>query len=387
MKRMRKVILLIPSGREYERGILRGIVSYAQIHGPWMFYEAPPSYLNQPALRHRQAHMRAWNADGVIALETHAADSKFLHLPTVVLCGTRHPPLRTPQIRSDNEAIGAQGADYLRGLGLQHLAFCGLAKMEWSTDRCESFRRRANQLGIETHIYTPADNHSGESWYTEERQLGDWLAKLPKPIGLMACNDDRARMLADICQSRGIRVPDDIAILGADNDGDVCTRATPALSSMSLATERAGYETAALLDKLISGQTVKDRVIITHLVGVVTRQSTDLIASNDPDLVKAARFIRENGHRIIQVRDVAQAAGLSRRVLQDRFLKGMGRTVLEAIHQARVQCIKRLLAETNLPISAIAASIGCQTDAHLARFFSRKTGLTPSAYRRRHHKR
>jgi LacI family transcriptional regulator len=383
---MHKVILLIPSAREYERGLLRGIVEYAQIHGPWIFYEDPPAYLSPRGGKQRLLHMRAWNAGGMIVAQTRAHEIKALRVPSVILCGIKRLPDGVCQVRADNEAIGEMAVDHLRGLGLAHFAYCGLAGMQWSVERGDAFQYHAKKLGSVVCVYAPSQRRSGETWYTEESRLGDWLMKLPKPVGLFTCNDDRARMIAEICRTRGIHVPDEIAILGVDNDEHVCTRATPALSSISMATERAGYEAAALLNRLLAGRRAINRVIITRPIQVITRQSTNLIASKDTNLVKAIRFIRDNANHVIQVRDVAEAAGLSRRVLQDRFLKGMGRTVLAAIHQARIQHIQRLLAGSNLSVAAIADALGHESDAHLSRFFTRQTGLTPSAYRRLHHK-
>ena len=383
MKRLKKVILLIASAREYDRGVLRGIVEYAQIHGPWIFYEEPPSYLKPPGAAQRLEHMRNWKADGIIAPQTRAAELAALHLPSVLLCGVSHPSDRVHQVRSGNDAIGRMAAEYFQGLGVKHLAYCGLSGMEWSAIRGEAFRRCATEAGLPTELYGPAAGGSGDSWFTEQARLGIWLTRLPKPAGLLACNDDRARMVSDICRARGLRVPDDIAILGVDNDPHVCTRATPALSSVSLATERAGYDAAALLGQLIAGRRPKNRVIIAQPVRVVERQSTDLVASDDANVVKAVRFIRENVNQVIRVRDVAKTAGLSRRVLQNRFLKVMGRTVLDAIHQSRIENLKRLLMETDLTISAIAAATGYDSDSHLSRFFTRRIKATPSAYRRR----
>jgi LacI family transcriptional regulator len=385
MKPLKKVILLIPSAREYDRSLLRGIAKYTQIHGPWSFYEEPPSYLKPPIPQHRLEHMRNWQADGIIAPQTRVADLQALVLPTVILCGVRQEPPGIYQIRTGNEAIGEMASDYLQGLGLKQLAYCGLSGMEWSAIRGDSFRRHAAGAGIPVSLYDHAKQPSGESWFTEEARLGDWLEQLPKPVGLLACNDDRARMVAQICRSRGLRVPDDIALLGVDNDEHVCTRATPPLSSISLATERAGYEAAALLDALMAGKRPRNRILVVQPIGVVARQSTDLIASTDTNVVKAIRFILEHTHRVIRVSDVAKAAGLSRRVLQDRFAEVTGRKVLDAIHQSRVDHLKRLLTGTNLPLREIAVATGYD-DTHLARFFTRRTGMTPSAYRKTHRK-
>ncbi len=384
MKRMRKVILLIPAAREYDRGILRGINEYAQIHGPWIFYAEPPPYLCAPGQDQHLVHRRAWQADGIIAHQSNSTEVRALRLPTVLLCSTHHLPPKTCQLQSDNETIGQMAADHLLGLGLKHLAYCGLAGMEWSSLRGKAFAQRAMKARIKADLYTPPTPRSGESWYTGEQHLGDWLASLPRPVGLMACNDDRARMVAEICRLREIRVPDDISIMGVDNDEHVCNLAHPPLSSVALATERAGYEAAALLDKLLSGRRIDSKIVLAYPIRVISRQSTDLIAIKDTHLVKAVRFIRENSNRVIQVQDVATTAGLSRRVLQDRFRNALGRTVLEEIHHSRIQCISRMLADTDLTVSAIASAIGYEAAYHLARFFAQRTGMTPSEYRRRH---
>ena len=386
MKQLRKVVSLIPSGREYERGVLRGIIEYAHIHGPWIFYEEPPPYLSESQFKQRLAHMHAWKADGIIAHQSRAEEVKDLKLPTVIMCSTTHLSSKTCQLRNDNEGIGHMAADHFLSLGFKHLAYCGLHGMEWSSLRAKAFAQRAAKAGVKTSLYKPFTPRPGESWYIEEKYLGDWLSELPKPIGLMACNDDRARMVAEICRLRNIRVPDDVCIIGVDNDEHVCNRAHPPVSSVALATERAGYEAAALLDNIISGRRVGNKVILARPIQVISWQSTDLIAINDTNLVKALRYIRENSNRIIQVRDVVAVAGLSRRILQDRFRDTLGRTLLDEIHQSRINCISRMLADTDLSMSAIASAIGYESDTHLARFFARRTGITPSEYRRLHRK-
>jgi LacI family transcriptional regulator len=386
MKPTPKIILLIPSAREYDRGVLRGIVEYAHIHGPWTFYDEPPAYLNPPNRKQVLVRMKGWHADGVIAPQEREDDIRELRLPSVVIVSTRHLPGNRCQVVTENAAVGNMAAEHLRSLGLRHFAYCGLGGMEWAAERCTHFCSNMAAAGFGVQVYNPRDPGSGESWYTEETRLSDWLAALPKPAGLMACNDDRARMIAEICRVRGIRVPDDIAILGVDNDEHVCNRATPPLSSVAMATERAGYETAALLDKLMARQAAVERTVVVHPTQVFTRQSTDLIAISDAVVVRAVRFIRNNRMRVIGVKNVAAAAGVSRRALQDRFRRTTGQTVLQSIHRSRLDSICRLLTETNLPMSEIASAIGYNEDAHIARFFARRTGMTPGQYRRKFRK-
>jgi LacI family transcriptional regulator len=199
----------------------------------------------------------------------------------------------------------------------------------------------------------------------------------------MACNDDRARMVADVCRIIGIRVPDEIAILGVDNDEQVCRSATPPLSSIKLATEIAGYAAAAALDRIMAEGRSAAHIIRVDPLHVVRRQSTDLFSIEDPNIVRALRFIRANSNGAISVLDVAAAAGLSRRVLQDRFARSIGRSPIQEIHRARIEHICRLLSDTSMTVSEIAAASGFEVDTHIARFFARQTGTTPREYRRK----
>ena len=375
--------MLIPSAREFDRGLRRGIVEYAQTHGPWIFHEESPPYVQTLTARQRLCNMRKWKGQGTIVLQSRFAEVKSLRIPTVVSIETRRLDRSYYQVVCANEEIGRMGARTLAGLGLRHFAYCGLNGLEFSDNRRAGFVRGIQEAGYSASVYSSSPENLDQSWYTEERQLAHWLSALPKPAGLMACNDDRARMLAEICRMQRIRVPDDIAILGVDNDEQVCRSANPPLSSIALATERGGYEAAALLASLMAGRTPPARVITVYPTHTVPRQSTDVLAIEDPALVRALRFIRQNGNRNLRVIDLTVAAGLSRRALQDRFKRHLGRTPLDEIHRCRVDHLARLLAETNMTVGEIAAASGFEVDAHVARFFSRQTGMTPLAYRRK----
>lgn len=384
MKKARKIILLLPSDREYDRGLVRGIINFAKIRGPWIFYEEPPDYLKSPSSHDRQDHMRAWKADGMIVPQARAHEVSSLRLPSVTVIGTHYLPPKTPQLRTDDKAIGELAARHLLGLGFQNFAYCGLTDMEWSNIRGETFKNTLKKEGRECYIYVPRGKQSGVTWFTEEKRLGTWLKQLPKPTALLACNDDWGRLLAEVCRINDVHVPDDVAILGSDNDVHVCLQASPSLSSISLATETAGYAMAELLHTLMEKRKPAQCCFKVNPLTVVTRQSTDLIATDDANIVKAIRFIRSNTSSVINVLDVSRAAGLSRRVLQDRFEKVTGRTVIEELHHVRVAHIRKLLSETNLSVGEIAEACGYSSDAHIARFFARRTGMTPYEYRRTH---
>lgn len=378
------VILLIPSAREFDRGLRRGVFEYARAHGPWVFHEEAPPYLQNLSPRQRLRNMAKWNAQRMIVLQSAFDDVKSLRIQTVVAIGTRKLGKSHCQIVCANEEIGRLGARTLMGLGLTHFAYCGLEGLEFSDNRSSGFTQALEERGYTPLLYMSHARSLSQSWYLEERRLARWLARLPKPAGLMTCNDDRARMLAEICRMKGIHVPDEIAILGVDNDEQVCESSNPPLSSIALATERGGYEAAALLASLMAGQNPPNKVIVVHPTRAVPRQSTDILAIKDTAIVRALRFVRENSNRKLWVTDLATAAGLSRRILQDRFKEYLGRSPMEEIHRCRVEQVARLLVETNMSVGEIASATGFEIDAHVARYFARQAGMTPLAYRKKH---
>jgi len=384
MQQPPKVILLLPSAREFDRGLRRGIVEYAHAYGPWVFCEEPVPYLKQLTASQQLRHFRKWNANGVIALQDRLPEIKPLRLPTIAVIARRRIDRAHSQLVSDDDAIGQLGARTILDLGVRQAAYCGLPNLEFSEIRGLSFARSIIQAGYPVEVYPLPVRNTRISWQTEEQRLIRWLVDLPKPIGLMACNDDRARMIAEICQVRGIRVPDEIAILGVDNDEQVCKSATPPLSSIELAVERAGYETAKTLARMMSGNGSSTQYISVDPVCAVRRQSTDILAIEDRAMVQAVRFIREHSNRSIQVRDLAAVAGLSRRALQDRFRQSFGRTPIQEIHRCRIERLQRMLIETNMTVGQIAEANGFEVGAHVARFFMRQTGMTPLAYRKKY---
>jgi LacI family transcriptional regulator len=377
------VILLIPSSREFDRGLRRGIVEYAHAHGPWIFHEEAPPYLQTLTPRQRSSNMRQWRAQGAIILQSRLDEVKSLHIPTIVSIETRILDKRYYQVHCANQEIGWMAGRTLAGLGLRHFAFCGWKGLEFSDNRALGFIQSIKEVGCAVEIYSSPMPNLGRSWYSEERQLARWLLSLPHPVGLLACNDDKARMVAETCRMHEISVPDKIAILGVDNDEQVCRSATPPLSSIALASERGGYEAATLLARLMAGRNPPTKTITIYPARVVPRQSTDMLAVEDPALVRALRFARQNSNQNLAVADLVEAAGLSRRSLQDRFMRTLARTPMDEIRRCRVERLSQLLLETNMTVGEIAAACGFEADAHVARFFSRQVGMTPLAYRKK----
>jgi LacI family transcriptional regulator len=373
-------VLLVESSRASGRALLTGVADYAHYHGPWSFYWEPGGLQSAwPTLKNS-------DADGIILRDVDKLDEVLaLGIPAVVVGHKRKEVPGTVNVITDSPAIGAMGAEHLLQCGFHHFAFVSftaspLETASWAQVRQDSFCARVARAGFTTRTYAiPAA--AAINWTTERAALVAWLKSLPTPVGLMACNDDCGVQVMEACKLGGIAVPDLVGVIGADNDEIVCGLSNPAMSSVAINFERAGYEAAEALDQLMRGRGVptKINVFATH---VVTRRSTDIVAIDDEPLSKALRFIRDHANRPISVSDVARAAALSRRALERRFRIEVGCSILEQIRRARTDQISRLLVETTLPVGEIAESLGFEDAQHFARYFRSAKDMSPLAYRR-----
>ncbi len=372
-----KVVLLIDSSRSSGRSLLQGIAQYARHHGPWAFYWEPGG------LEKAWPQLKTLSADGIILRDVEKMDDVLAYgVPAVVVGHSQREIPGLANVITDSEAIGRMAAEHLLSCGFRHFAYCGFEDIPWSVRRGESFRRCLAQAGYETQFYTAAAGHHKLPGWTGERYLADWLKSLPKPLGVMACNDDRGEQVSEACKVAELRVPDEVGIVGADNDELVCDLSDPPMSSVAINFHRAGYESAEVLDQLMHGRRLKRKKIIVSATHVVPRRSTDFVAVTDTQVASALRFIRDHARKVISVPEVAQAAGLSRRVLEKRFKQLLRRSVLREIRRVRVAQICRMLVETNESISSIGLSLGYAGTEHLARYFRQELQMTPLAYRR-----
>ncbi|MBI4327120.1 MAG: DNA-binding transcriptional regulator [Chloroflexi bacterium] len=371
------VVLLIESSRASGRSILTGIAAYARHHGPWAFYWEPAG------LEQARPRLQSLDAQGIILRDVDAVEEVLaLGIPAVVIGHSRQEIPGLVNVVTDSAKIGTLAAEHLLDRGFRHFAYCGYTETPWSQKRGEVFSARIAAAGFDTHSYVSAEPSAQMSWRQELLSMAEWLQSLPKPLGLMACNDDRGQHAIEACKVAGIRVPDQIAVIGADNDELVCELSDPRLSSVAVNFERAGYESAAWLDELMHGERQTGGIIGVPATHVVTRQSTDILAMEDAGVVKALRFICDHAKETIQVGDVAEAAGLSRRVLEKRFRNVLHRSVLSEIRRVRVAQICRMLIETNQPVAQIALDLGYAGPEHIARYFQKEAQMTPHNYRR-----
>lgn len=374
-----RVALIVETSKAYGRGVLRGINRYVRSFGPWSIYiderglwDPLPEWL------------RRWKGDGLI-LRTPDRRMVRAALRTeakVVYLGEQRD-LDLPMVHPEDAPIAHYAADHLWQRGFRQFGFVGIRGVSWSDSRRDAFRVKIAEAGGTLDVLEfPAWPRASGPWEQDQHRLVEWIAERPKPVAVMACYDVIGLRVLDACRQADLAVPEEVAVLGVDNDEIVCDLADPPLSSVAHNLDQIGYEAAALLDRLMSGGTAPAEPILMGPLRVVTRQSTDTIAVADPVLARALRFIREHACDGIGVSDLGRETHLSRRTLERRFFRELGCTPHEEILRAQLDRVKRLLAETDLPLEAIAGKTGFAHTSYMVALFRRKTGQTPGAYRK-----
>jgi LacI family transcriptional regulator len=383
MSQMPKVALLVETARGYGREVLHGIVRYARLHGPWAFYVTPGDFVQS------LPQMEEWGGTGIIARVATPQVAKAIlatGLPVVALdlseaqLARGSPWSRMCQLTSDSAGAARLAVKHLLEKGLRHFGFIGIAGKVWSDRRERAFVREMAEAGYQTLAY-PCARRRRLPWGREQAVMSRWLAGLPKPAGIMACNDDRGREVLAACRQARLRVPEEVAVIGVDNDELLCDLSDPPLSSVALGAERAGFEAAALLDDLMAGRVKKPRRLVAAALGVVARRSTNVLVHENPEVAAALRFIHDRAGQPIRVYDVVAHLGDARRTLEIRFRQALGRSIHAEIQRTRLERAKQLLLETDLPLPRVARACGFGSPSYLAAVFCRHLGVTPVKYR------
>lgn len=380
MERIPRVILLIETSRAYGRGLLYGIAKYSRLHGPWAFYREPRG------LETQIPHLRNWGADGIIMRNSVIGKQLLgMNLPTItVIHDSSRLPHNIPAVVTDSRNISRLAVEHLLDRGFRSFAFCGFNGYYWSDERAKYFKQFVADANYRTFIYDQPRSKKSESWQNEQRRMAEWLRSLPKPLGVMACNDDRGQHVLEACKVARLQVPGEVAVLGVDNDALICDLCDPPLTSVVLDTEQAGFAAAELLDKLMSGETMRGQEIMVEPSHVCKRHSTDIMAIDDTEVVKAIHFILKNAKDKINVVDVVNATSLSRRGLETRFKRILSRSIQQEIRRTRVEMIEQMLIETSMTVSEIIADFDFSDVEHIARYFRKEKGMGLRDFRKMH---
>ncbi len=373
------VALLIETSNQYTRELLHGVRAFIGQHGEWAIHlteqgrgDLPPPWLAN------------WKGDGIIArIENEAIERtvRAVGVPVVNVSAAGLAP-DFPTVISDSAAVADLSSAHLLERGFEHFGYCGDDRFRWSAAHGRNFAASLERKDYRCSVFesTPEDF---ADWEREQRKLAAWIKWLPKPVGIMACYDIRGQQVLAVCRQLGFQVPDEVAVIGQHNDELLCELCDPPLSSVIPNPRRAGYEAAALLNRMLRGQSVNARTYAIAPIGVATRQSTDTVALNDRHIATAVRYIREHACRGIDVQDVLRAVPMSRTLLERKFRKYLRRAPYEEILHQRLQRAKELLAGTDLPVAAIAERAGFSSSEYLSAAFKRQLGLNPRAYRAR----
>jgi LacI family transcriptional regulator len=377
-----RVAVLVETHSGVGRDILMGIARYVRESGPWALHlDATEGIYNNRSL---PEWLGNWTGDGIIcrfASPEVAEMALKTKAPIVNVLADDHG-LKLPLVHVDDAAVGRLGAKYLLERGFKNFGFVARLDARWSDARQNAFAKAVAEEGYKCQALPVAIfSDVPKNWDQFVSEAAAWIASQPKPLGLMLCYDVIGPMITQACRRAGFAVPEEVAIVGVDNDEPICAICDPPLTSISANHEEVGYQGAALLDQLMTGQRPPKQSILLSPGGIIVRGSTAGSAIEDSVVSTALRLIREHACAGLQVQELCKHVSISRSVLQRRFLEIMGHSLHEEILQTKLRKAQELLRETELPLKVIADKAGFTHVEYLGAVFKARLGSTPAKYR------
>lgn len=378
-RRRPHVAVLVDTATGWGRRMIEGIAGYAQKNGPWHLWIEP---------RGQDERLRlspSWRGQGIIARISTPRMARELAgcgIPVVNISSIHLPGCHIPTVTVDYTEIARLAVAHFLDRGYRHFGYCGLRNVTHVRMHYGAFAGELAGHGHACHHYTVSRNRGGNMfWQDFRRELRRWVRALPKPLGLLTWSTNIGRHLIEVCREAGIAVPEEVAILGGDDDPLLCNTVSPPLSGIVVPSRQIGARAAALLEQLMRGRRPPSEPILIKPTAVATRQSTDALVIDDADVLECIRFIRAHAYEPITVRDVLRAVPVSRRSIEKRFLRTLGRTPAAEIRRMRIERVKELLEHTDLPMPQIAAASGFGTPEYMSTIFKKAVRLTPLKYR------
>ncbi len=386
---MRHIALLVPASGGYGRGLCQGVASYALERDDLLIF---------PYERAEFMKLPAWlkkgHIDGIIGFITNpdlGRQIKALGVPIVDVQGEGNCP-DTPVIDTDPQTVGRLAAEFFLRAGFIHFAYCGYPGIFFSDRRCAAFSAHLAERGSEVSVYAPPPKVAAHinlqfremRGLEYEPALAAWLARLPKPVAILACNDIRGQQLITACRDLGIAMPTDVSVMGVDNDEILCRLCRPTMTSIAPDAEGIGSMAADMLVRILGGEAVAPGLYNHPPLRVVERQSTDVTTAQHPVVMATSRIIRDRACHGISVEQICELAGCSRSTLDGLFRKHLGRSVAGEMTRIRLGRGMRLLENTSLTVEEVGRACGFLSATYFCRFFKRETGSSPAQYRATH---
>lgn len=383
---MYKIILLLDFAEEYSKSLLKGISKYSAEYGPWTYCRMPLYYRETIGIKGILDWAKDWGAHGIIGQLYNEMDLRLIldsKIP-VIAQDFKERFTELPNITGSYHEAGEMGAEYFLRKGFKNFAFYGFNDIVWSRERAEGFEKKINSVGYKVNYFEHRKSRSTDLWYYKSNSLSKWLISLPKPIAMMTCDDNQGLHITEACKQNKIRIPEEVAVLGVDNDEMLCELSDPPLSSIGLDIEKGGYDTARLMEHMI--QNGADQFYDIHVkpTQIITRQSTDIYATNDDHIASTLKYIHKNIEKNLQVDEVVKQVPLTRRSLEKRFHQITGYPIYKYIFNLRIEKFTQRLLETDQTVFEIALDLGLNDSKNIARQFKQVKGCNPIEYRKRY---
>ncbi|MDR0336156.1 MAG: DNA-binding transcriptional regulator [Planctomycetaceae bacterium] len=378
----KNVLILIETSRSFGRDLIQGITKYVSETRQWNHFLCDQFM----AIRNTKS-LKQWEGHGLIARVHDQNLKKFYDEFTGKKINLSADGKTSPRyVCLDNEECGRMAANHFLQRGYRHFAFFSMGHTPWSQYRYECFRSALSAHGIDCQLCPQARQKNTYMlptlwWKGLEYSVTAWIESLPKPVAIFCAYDNHAFYLVNLCNISGISVPENVAILGVDNDESLCLATAPPISSINPNAKQIGYEAAKLLDLMMNRQSLPPLPVVVPPAHIVTRQSTDIIAVDNPLLVKALQFIRTEISNRILVSDVARELNVSKGTLNNLFRRYLNCSPIEEILRVRMEWAKELLRDSSYSVASISNMLGYETPEYFSRAFSREVKMAPMKYR------
>jgi LacI family transcriptional regulator len=371
----KRIALLVETSLGSGREILRGIAQFARQRTDWEIFHTARGLEDEVP-----EWIDSWEGDGIIArIQDERMVDRLKKLETSVVDVLGVTENEFPLVHVDDQKISKRVAGHFREREFTHFGFYGIAGENWSQRREIAFREATSTGATFASLNAQRGKSEGNNVHFTEIQ--DWLTELPKPVAIMVCSDQRGLILLEAARAAGITVPEQIAVVGVDNDLALCEVATPYLSSTRGGHYRVGFEAANLLDRLIAGERFNGNAILVQPNEIIVRDSSDSRGISDPIVRSAVQFMREHLAKSITNADIARATGLSKTRLQIRFREALGVSLREFLSERRLRRAENLIRSTDLTFADIAERCGFKHHEYLGYVMKRQKGVTPRQLR------